>query len=132
MVVVCHAGVVEEGGIHRVACIVYYDVFGGIIVSGFAGREFVEFIDDKRLVVCPCYFVAFFTHEARDAIRAEGFVVGEEGDAVDLSSLLSDDISFDGSVGLRGGVSVGGSVAIGSVDYAHMMGRSKNCLTITR
>ena len=76
MVVMCHAGVVEEAGVHGVAGILDSKVFGLHVLDGLAGYELVELLYHQFLVGRPCYRVACWAEEAGHTVALEGGVVG--------------------------------------------------------
>ena len=80
MIVVRHARVVEDAGVHRIACELDDEVFGLHGLDGLAGDEVVELLHRHALVCRPCNLVARRAEEARHAILSEGLIVAQRGD----------------------------------------------------
>lgn len=75
MVIVCGTGEVEKSGVERVACESENDVFDILVLVGLAGRDAVEFVYEKFLVLRPCNLIARDGQQAWNALLCEEFIV---------------------------------------------------------
>jgi len=101
VVVVRHARVVEDAGVHGIAGELVGEGLDVGVFYHFSCDELVEFRDDEALVFGPGESVAFCGEEARDADLLEGFIVGKGWDVVQFALLLSIALEEGGGLGLR-------------------------------
>lgn len=103
VIVVRHARVVEDAGVHRIASELVGQGLDVGIFNRFPCDELVELGDDHELVFGPGETIAFFGEEAGDALCLEGFVVSEGGDVVEGALLIAlvEDWGFGGLEKMR-------------------------------
>ena len=87
VIIVRHARVVEQTGVHGVAGELDGELWGFYVLDWFAGHQLVELLDDHALICSPCYFVSCLTEEPWYAFFFECLVMVEFGESVFSSSL---------------------------------------------
>lgn len=86
VVVPGHAGVVEDGGVFRVARVLEQQGLDVCVLVGLAGEELLELLQHHLLVGCPTQAVTCVAEQAGHAVLLELFRVDQVGCRADIAA----------------------------------------------